>query len=67
MYEKIIDSDIKTYLIEELKYSVGASTVTDSLLAQAAWFDATALKAEAVYGLEKAIVDYRLACGTIED
>ncbi len=67
MADKIILSARETYRIEELKYSVGASTITDSLLAQAAWFDATALKAAAVYELEKAIVDYRLACGTIED
>lgn len=67
MADKIIISARETYRIEELKYSVGAGTITDSLLAQAAWFDATALKATAVYELEKAIVNYRLACGTITD
>ncbi len=67
MADKTIASARETYRIEELKYNTGASTITDSLLAQAAWFEATALKAEAVYELEKAIVDYRLACGTIEE
>lgn len=67
MADKIIVSARETYRIEELKYNLGASTITDSLLAQAAWFDATALKAAAVYELEKAIVDYRLACGTITE
>ncbi len=67
MADKIIISARETYRIEELKYSVGAGTITDSLLAQAAWFDAIALKATAIYELEKAIVDYRLACGTISD
>ncbi len=67
MADKTIISARETYRIEELKYRLGASTITDSLLAQAAWFEATALKAEAVYELEKAVVDYRLACGTIEE
>jgi outer membrane protein TolC len=67
MADKTIASARETYRIEELKYNTGASTITDSLLAQAAWFEATALKAEAVYELEKAIVDYKLACGSIEE
>ncbi len=67
MAEKTIISARETYRIEELKYKTGAGTITDSLLAQAAWFEATALKAEAVYELEKALVDYRLASGTIEE
>lgn len=66
MADKIITSARETYRIEELKYSVGAGTITDSLLAQAAWFEAVALKATAVYELEKAIVEYRFACGTID-
>jgi outer membrane protein TolC len=67
MADKTAASARETYRIEELKYKTGASTITDSLLAQAAWFEATALKAAAVYDLEKALVAYRLACGTIED
>ena len=64
---KTIQSARESYRIEELKYRTGAGTITDSLLAQAAWFQAEALKAEAVYELEKAVVDYRLATGVIEE
>jgi len=67
MATKAIRSAKESYRIEKLKYQTGAGTITDSLLAQAAWFQAEALKAEAVYDLEKAIVDYRLATGTIEE
>ncbi len=67
MADKTVASARETYRIEELKYNAGAGTITDSLLAQAAWFEATALKAEAVYELEKALVDYQLASGTIEE
>lgn len=64
---KTIESAKESYRIEELKYRTGAGTITDSLLAQAAWFQAEALKAGAVYELEKAIIDYRLATGIIEE
>ncbi len=64
---KTIRSAKESYRIEDLKYRAGASTITDSLLAQAAWFQAEALKAGAVYELEKAIIDYRLATGTIKE
>ncbi len=67
MATKAIRSAKESYRIEKLKYQTGTGTITDSLLAQAAWFQAEALKAEAVYDLEKAIVDYRLATGTIEE
>ena len=64
---KAIRSAQESYRIEELKYRTGAGTITDSLLAQAAWFQTEALKAGAVYELEKAVVDYRLATGIIEE
>jgi len=64
---KTIRSAKESYRIEDLKYRTGAGTITDSLLAQAAWFQAEALKAGAVYELEKAMVDYRLATGTIKE
>ena len=67
MAAQAILSARESYRIEDLKYRTGAGTITDSLLAQAAWFQAEALKAEAVYELEKAMVDYRLATGTIKE
>ena len=67
MATKAIKSAKESYRIETLKYQTGAGTITDSLLAQAAWFQAEALKAVAIYNLEKAVVDYRLATGTIEE
>lgn len=67
MAVKAIRSAKESYRIEKLKYQTGAGTITDSLLSQAAWFQAEAQKTEAIYSLEKAIVDYRLATGTIEE
>lgn len=64
---KAIRSAKEVYRIERLKYRTGAGTITDNLLAQAAWFQTEALKAGAVYELEKAVVDYRLATGIIEE
>jgi outer membrane protein TolC len=65
MADKTIASARETYRIEELKYNTGASTITDSLLAQAAWFQAEALKADALYDFNSAVVDFKLATGTI--
>jgi len=67
MARRAIASARETYRIEELRYSTGAGTITDSLLAQAAWFQAEALKAEALYELNSAIVDLKLATGTIAE
>lgn len=66
MADQAIASARETYRIEELKYKTGAGTITDSLLAQAAWFQAEALKADALYELNTAAVDLELALGTID-
>jgi len=57
----------ETYRIEELRYRKGAGTVTDSLLAQAAWLSARADELAALFDMQKAVVDYRLATGTIDE
>jgi TolC family type I secretion outer membrane protein len=56
----------ETYRIEQLRYDTGAGTITDSLLAQAAWQQALANEIGARYAFEKAIVDFRFAMGEIE-
>jgi len=57
----------ETYRIEDLKYRKGAGTVTDSLLAQGAWLAARANELAALFDMQKAVVDYRLAAGTIDE
>jgi TolC family type I secretion outer membrane protein len=54
------------YRIEQLKYDSGAGSVTDSLLAQAAWQQAMADRVSALYYLKKALVDLRLALGEVD-
>lgn len=56
----------ETWRIEDLKYRTGAGTVTDSLLAQSAWFQAEAAALGALYQYQQARVDYLLAMGTID-
>ncbi len=56
----------ETWRIEELKYRTGAGTVTDSLLAQSAWFQAEAATLGALYQYHSAKVGYRLALGVID-
>ena len=56
----------ETWRIEELKYRTGAGTVTDSLLAQSAWFQAEAATLGALYQYHAARVGYLLALGTID-
>jgi outer membrane protein len=56
----------ETFRIEDLKYRTGAGTITDSLLAQSAWLTARASELSAMYDMQKAVVDYRLAMGTID-
>ncbi len=52
--------------IERLKYSSGASTITDVLLAQSALSDAQARYYEALFDLNAAVVSFRKATGIIE-
>ncbi len=54
------------YRIEQLKYDSGAGSVTDCLLAQAAWQQAMADRVSALYYLKKALVDLRLALGEVD-
>ena len=56
----------ETFRIENLKYRTGAGTITDSLLAQSAWLTARASELSAMYDMQKAVVDYKLAVGTID-
>jgi outer membrane protein len=67
MARKAIASARESYRSEDLKYQTGAGTVTDSLLAQSAWFQAEALKAEALYELNTAVIDFKLATGIIAE
>ncbi|NOY52114.1 MAG: TolC family protein, partial [Deltaproteobacteria bacterium] len=57
----------ETYRIEDLRYRKGDGTVTDSLLAQGAWLSARANELAALFDMQKAVVDYRLAAGTIDE
>ncbi len=57
----------ETWRIEELKYRTGAGTVTDSLLAQSAWFQAEADTLGALYQYHAARVGYLLALGVIDE
>jgi len=56
----------ETFRIEDLKYRTGAGTITDSLLAQSAWLTARASELSAMYDMQKAVVDYKLAAGSID-
>ncbi len=56
----------ETFRIEDLKYRTGAGTITDSLLAQSAWLTARARELSAMYDMQKAVVAYRLATGSID-
>lgn len=55
----------ESYRIEELRYKTGAGTVTDVLLAQAAWLNAQTSELAAIYDHQAAAVSYRLATGKI--
>ncbi len=56
----------ETYRIEQLRYETGAGSITDSLLAQAAWQQALANEIGAKYAVQKALVDFKLAMGKID-
>ena len=56
----------ESYRIEELRYRKGSGTVTDSLLAQAAWLESRANELAALFDVQVAGVGYRLAAGTID-
>jgi outer membrane protein TolC len=56
----------ETWRIEELKYRKGAGSVTDSLLAQAGWFQADARRLAAIYDFHVAKTEYRFAAGLID-
>ncbi len=55
----------EAFRVESLKYRTGAGTVTDMLLAQAAWAQAEADYLEALYKLASAFVEYQRATTTI--
>ncbi len=57
----------ESYRIEEISYETGAGTVTDALLSQATWLQARANVYQALYDCERAIMDYKLAIGKVED
>ncbi len=64
--EKNLTTAKETWRIEDLKYKAGAGTITDSLLAQSAWFQAEAGKLLALYEYHAAKVAWRLATGVID-
>ena len=55
----------EAFRVESLKYRTGAGTVTDMLLAQAAWAQAEADYLEALYRLASAFVEYQRATAQI--
>ena len=55
----------EAFRVESLKYRTGAGTVTDMLLAQAAWFQAEANYLGALYRLASAFVEYQRATAQI--
>lgn len=61
-----LNTSKESFRIEELKYETGAGTITDSLLAQAAWLRTRANMLQALFDFHDAVADYRLALGTID-
>jgi len=55
----------EAFRVESLRYRSGAGTVTDMLLAQAAWLEAEAAYLEALYRLVQAQIAYERATATI--
>ncbi len=55
----------EAFRVEELKYRTGAGTVTDMLMAQAAWFKAESDYVHSLYELVCAQIDYEYATATI--
>ncbi len=64
--KRALETAKESFRIEELRYKTGAGTVTDSLLSHSAWLQARANVFQALFDMEKAVMDYRLATGTIE-
>ncbi len=64
--EKNLATARETWRIEDLKYRTGAGSITDSLLAQSAWFQAEAGTLGALYEYQAARVAWQLAAGTID-
>ncbi len=64
--EKNLSTAKETWRIEDLKYKAGGGTITDSLLAQSAWFQAEAGKLLALYEYHAAKVAWRLSTGIID-
>jgi outer membrane protein TolC len=64
--EKNLATARETWRIEDLKCRTGAGSITDSLLAQSAWFQAEAGTLGALYEYQAARVAWQLAAGTID-
>ncbi|QJA06521.1 TolC family protein [Thermosulfurimonas marina] len=64
-YRAALASAREAFRVESLKYRTGAGTVTDTLLAQAAWFQAEADLHRAFFDYAKAWVAYRRATAGI--
>ncbi len=60
-----LESAKESFRIEKLRYTTGAGTVTDMLLAQAQWLGSQARYYQALYNYHAAVVAYRLATATI--
>ncbi len=56
----------ESFRVEKLKYETGAGNVTDSLLSQAAWFQAEADVHRALYDLLHAEMDYKFSTGRVK-
>jgi outer membrane protein len=64
--EKAVIQAEESMRIEDLKYKVGAGTITDMLLAESAQSLAQANHYQALYDYNSAITEYKRATGTIE-
>lgn len=63
----VIEQARESFRIEQLKYDSGAGTVSDLLLAQAAWATAEANLSQALFDYNAALVSYHKATGTMEE
>ncbi len=63
--KQALESAKESFRIEKLRYTTGAGTVTDMLLAQAQWLESRARYYQALYDYHSAVVAYRLATASI--
>jgi len=65
--EQVIEQAKESFRIEQLRYKTGAGSMSDTLLAQAAYMTAAANYAQALFDYNTALVGYRTATGTMKE